>query len=143
MIERWLAELERELRVHGRRRKRVVEELAGHLHEAAVTDGEAGAVSRMGDPGEVARSFTPRLLDRVFEQRDRLAALTMLLRSPSSEIGSRAGRRAATGDRRHGPRPAHSSSPSASRLAHLERALVAAPAPSCRKPGVVQAPFRG
>jgi hypothetical protein len=78
MIERWLAELERELRVHGRRRKRVVEELAGHLNEAAARDGEAGAVSRMGDPGEVARSFTPRLLDRVFEQRDRLAALTML-----------------------------------------------------------------
>lgn len=78
MIERWLAELERELRVHGRRRRRVVEELAAHLHESAAVHGEAGAVSRVGDPGEVARSFTPRLLDRVFEQRDRLSALTML-----------------------------------------------------------------
>jgi hypothetical protein len=78
MIERWLAELERELRVHGRRRRRVVEELAGHLYEAAAAHGDAGAVSRMGDPGEVARSFTPRLIDRVFEQRDRLAAMTML-----------------------------------------------------------------
>jgi hypothetical protein len=78
MIERWLAELGHELRVHGRRRRRVVEELSAHLHESAAAHGEAGAVSRMGDPGAVARSFTPRLLDRAFEQRDRLAALTMM-----------------------------------------------------------------
>ncbi|MDX6547834.1 MAG: hypothetical protein QOG33_1384 [Gaiellales bacterium] len=102
MIERWLGELERELRVHGRRRKRVVEELAGHLHEAAATHGEAGAVSRVGDPGEVARSFTPQLLDRVFEQRDRLAALTMLAAMAASlplavdlrGLGERAGSQA-------------------------------------------------
>ncbi len=78
MIERWLAELERELRVHGRRRRRIVEELADHLHEGARSHGEADAVARMGDPGEIARSFTPRLIDRAFEQSDRLAALTML-----------------------------------------------------------------
>jgi uncharacterized membrane protein len=78
MIERWLAELERQLRVHGRRRRRIVEELAGHLHDIAASHGEADAVARLGDPGEVARSFTPRLVDRAFEQRDRLAALTML-----------------------------------------------------------------
>jgi hypothetical protein len=78
MIERWLTELERQLRVHGRRRRRIVEELADHLHEGAATHGEQIAVARMGDPGEVARSFTPRLIDRAFEQRDRLASLTML-----------------------------------------------------------------
>jgi hypothetical protein len=78
MIERWLAGLERQLRVHGRRRRRIVEELATHLHECAATHGEANAVERMGDPQDVARSFTPRLVDRVFEQRGRLAALTML-----------------------------------------------------------------
>jgi hypothetical protein len=102
MIERWLAELERELRVHGRRRRRVVEELAAHLHESSATHGETGAVSRMGDPGEVARSFTPRLVDRAFEQRDRLAALTMLAAMAASlplavdlhGLGERAGSRA-------------------------------------------------
>ncbi len=78
MIERWLAEMERHLRVHGRRRRRIVEELATHLDESASTYGEAGAIERMGDPRNVARSFTPRLVDRAFEQRDRLAALTML-----------------------------------------------------------------
>ena len=78
MIESWLAELERQLRVHGRRRRRIVDELSYHLHESAATHGEAEAVRRMGDPGEVARSFTPRLIDRAFEQRDRLASLTML-----------------------------------------------------------------
>jgi hypothetical protein len=78
MIERWLAELERQLRVHGRRRRRIVEELAGHLQDIAASHGEADAVARMGDPGAVARSFTPRLVDRAFEQRDRFAALTML-----------------------------------------------------------------
>src|SRR5436190_1924163 len=78
VIERWLAELERDLRVHGRRRRRIVEELADHLRESAASHGEQIAVARMGDPGEVARSFTPRLIDRAFEQRDRLASLTML-----------------------------------------------------------------
>lgn len=78
MIERWLAEMERHLRVHGRRRRRIVEELATHLDESASTHGEAGAIERMGDPWDVARSFTPRLVDRAFEQRDRLVALTML-----------------------------------------------------------------
>ena len=51
MIERWLTELERQLRVHGRRRRRIVEELADHLHEGAATHGEQIAVARMGDPG--------------------------------------------------------------------------------------------
>jgi hypothetical protein len=78
VIERWLAELARELRVHGRRRRRILEELADHMHECAASRGEADAVARMGDPITVARSFTPRLIDRAFEQRDRLGALTML-----------------------------------------------------------------
>src|SRR5438034_1081433 len=63
---------------------RVIERLrersegAGDLRDIAASHGEADAVARMGDPGEVARSFTPRPVDRAFEQRDRLAALTML-----------------------------------------------------------------
>jgi hypothetical protein len=78
MIERWLHDLDRHLRVHGRRRRRVLEELRGHLEECAELHGEAEALRRVGDPREVALSFTPRPVDRVVEQRDRLAALTML-----------------------------------------------------------------
>ena len=78
MIERWLAELDRHLRVHGRRRRRVIEELDAHLREGAAAHGEPEAVRRMGDARAVAESFTPRAADRLFEQRDRLAALLML-----------------------------------------------------------------
>ena len=78
MIERWLAEFGRHLRVHGRRRRRVIEELDAHLHEGAAAHGEPEAVRRMGDARAVAESFTPRAADRLFEQRDRLAALLML-----------------------------------------------------------------
>ncbi len=78
MIERWLAEFHRHLRVHGRRRRRVIEELDAHLREGAAAHGELEAVRRMGDPRAVAESFTPRAADRLFEQRDRLAALLML-----------------------------------------------------------------
>lgn len=77
-IERWLAELERHLRVHGRRRRRVVAEMRDHLAESAQAHGPDEALRRIGDPRQVARSFTPRPFDRVYEQRDRLAALTML-----------------------------------------------------------------
>ena len=49
MIERWLAEFERHLRVHGRRRRRVIEELDAHLREGAAAHGEPEAVRRMGD----------------------------------------------------------------------------------------------
>lgn len=78
MIERWLAQFERALRVHGRRRRRVLEELSAHVHESAAAVGDEEAVRRMGDPEEAARSFTPRSGDRLYEQRDRLAALLML-----------------------------------------------------------------
>jgi hypothetical protein len=78
VIERWLAEFDRHLRVHGRRRRRVIEELDGHLREGAAAHGEAESVRRMGDARAVAESFTPRVADRLFEQRDRLAALLML-----------------------------------------------------------------
>lgn len=78
MIERWLAEFDRHLRVHGRRRRRVIEELGAHLREGAAALGEPEAVRRMGDAQAVAESFTPRAADRLFEQRDRLAALLML-----------------------------------------------------------------
>jgi hypothetical protein len=78
VIERWLAEFDRHLRVHGRRRRRVVEELDAHLRESAAAHGEPEAVRRMGDARTVAESFTPGTADRLFEQRDRLAALLML-----------------------------------------------------------------
>jgi MFS family permease len=78
VIERWLAEFDRHLRVHGRRRRRVVEELDAHLREGAAAHGEPEAVRRMGDARAVAESFTPRTADRLFEHRDRLAALLML-----------------------------------------------------------------
>ncbi len=78
MIERWLAEFERSLRVHGRRRRRVLEEVSAHVHESAAAVGDDEALRRMGDPHEVARSFTQRPADRLFEQRNRLAALLML-----------------------------------------------------------------
>ena len=78
MIERWLAQFEQSLRVHGRRRRRVLEEVAAHMHDSAAAVGDEEALRRMGEPHEVARSFTPRPADRLFEQRDRLAALLML-----------------------------------------------------------------
>jgi hypothetical protein len=78
VIERWLAEFDRHLRVHGRRRRRVIEELDAHLRESAAAHGEQEAVRRMGDAQAVAESFSPRAADRLFEQRDRLAALLML-----------------------------------------------------------------
>jgi MFS family permease len=78
VIERWLAEFLRHLPVHGRRRRRVIEELDAHLREGAAAHGEPEAVRRMGDARAVAESFTPRAADRLFEQRDRLAALLML-----------------------------------------------------------------
>ena len=78
MIDRWLAEFHRHLRVHGRRRRRAIEELDAHLREGAAAHGEPEAVRRMGDARAVAESFTPRAADRLFEQRDRLAALLML-----------------------------------------------------------------
>jgi hypothetical protein len=78
VIDRWLAEFHRHLRVHGRRRRRVIEELEAHLREGAAAHGEPEAVRRMGDARAVAESFTPRAADRLFEQRDRLAALLML-----------------------------------------------------------------
>jgi hypothetical protein len=77
-VDRWLAELERHLRVHGRRRRRIVAEMRDHLADSAQAHGPDEALRRIGDPQQVARSFTPRAFDRLWEQRDRLAALTML-----------------------------------------------------------------
>jgi hypothetical protein len=78
MIERYLAEVDGRLRVHGRRRRRILAELRAHLEECAAAHGEAEAVRRMGTPLLVAASFTPRPADRLVEGRDRLAALVML-----------------------------------------------------------------
>jgi hypothetical protein len=78
VIDRYLADVQQRLRVHGRRRRRVLEELESHLRESAAQVGEEQAILRMGKPAEVARSFTPRLFDRAFGQRDRLAALLMI-----------------------------------------------------------------
>ena len=103
MIERWLAEFDRHLRVHGRRRRRVIEELEAHLREGAAAHGEPEAVRRMGDARTVAESFTPGAADRLFEQRDRLAALLMLSAMAASlPLARTAAERQQLGD----PRPA-------------------------------------
>jgi hypothetical protein len=78
-VDRYLQEVGALLRVHPRRRERVLEELDAHLRESAERHGEARAIARMGEPAAVAQGFTPRLRDRLWEERDRLAALTMLL----------------------------------------------------------------
>ncbi|HEV8449931.1 MAG TPA: hypothetical protein VGQ45_00735 [Gaiellales bacterium] len=101
MIECWLAEFDRHLGVHGRRRRRVIEELDAHLREGAAAHGEPEAVRRMGDARTVAESFTPRTADRLFEQRDRLAALLMLAAMAASLPLARTLERLGGADRSH------------------------------------------
>ena len=101
MIDRWLAEFHGHLRVHGRRRRRVIEELHAHLRESAAAHGEPEAVRRMGDARTVAESFTPRTADRLFEQRDRLAALLMLAAMAASLLLARTLERLGGPDRSH------------------------------------------
>jgi HAAS domain-containing protein len=78
MIDGWLARCSGALRVHGRRRRRILDELEAHLRDSAAVHGERQALARMGEPEAVAASFTPRLGDRVFEGRDRVAAAVLL-----------------------------------------------------------------
>ena len=54
MIERYLAELSRQLRVGRLRRRRILEEVETHLQDAG---GDADAVARFGPPEEVAARF--------------------------------------------------------------------------------------
>jgi hypothetical protein len=56
-IERYLGELERELRIGGRLRRRILAEAEDHLREAAREVGEDAAVSCFGQPAELARRF--------------------------------------------------------------------------------------
>jgi hypothetical protein len=77
-IGAYLARVERDLHVHGRRRRRIMEELEAHLRESAQRNGSEQAIARMGPAAHVAASFTPRPADRLWEQRDRLAALALL-----------------------------------------------------------------
>jgi HAAS domain-containing protein len=77
-IDGYLARVERDLHVHGRRRRRIMEELEAHLRESAERNGSGQAIARMGPAAQVAASFTPRPADRLWEQRDRLAALALL-----------------------------------------------------------------
>ncbi|HME02369.1 MAG TPA: hypothetical protein VKG38_04990 [Solirubrobacteraceae bacterium] len=65
-IESYLADLARQLRVGWRRRRRIVAELRGHLHEAAAAEGGADwrsgpaaerALARFGAAAETARQF--------------------------------------------------------------------------------------
>ena len=74
----YLAELERALKVHPRRRSRILAEIESHLQESAAQHGAAEAIARLGTPSEVATSFSPGLTDRLWAERDRLAALAML-----------------------------------------------------------------
>jgi hypothetical protein len=55
MIERYLAELERQL--PRRARGRILAELEDHLRTSAEVHGEDEAIRRLGPPDEVARSF--------------------------------------------------------------------------------------
>ena len=77
-IDGWLERFDSALHVHGRRRVRIRLELDDHLRESASHLGEDEALRRMGDPDACAAEFTPRLIDRLWEQRDRAAALVML-----------------------------------------------------------------
>jgi hypothetical protein len=77
-IAAYLDRVGRGLRVHGRRRRRILEELEAHLRESARRNGAAEAIARMGAPEQVAAGFTPRLADRLWAQRDRLAAVVLL-----------------------------------------------------------------
>jgi hypothetical protein len=77
-IDDYLAALARILAVHPRRRERIMLELESHLRESAERQGAAEAIARMGTAADVARSFTPGLLDRLWQQRDRIAALCLL-----------------------------------------------------------------
>ena len=74
----WLARMEGALRVHGARRRRIVDEADAHLRDSASRHGASEAVRRMGEPGAFAAGFTPTPADRAWEQRDRLAALVLL-----------------------------------------------------------------
>jgi hypothetical protein len=78
VIDAWLARFAASLRVHGRRRRRILDELEEHLRESAAANGERAAIERVGDPQAVAASFTPRAADRLYEQRDRVAAAVLL-----------------------------------------------------------------
>ena len=77
-LTEYLAELERALKVHPRRRSRILAEIESHLQESAAQHGAAKAIARLGRPSELATSFTPGLTDRLWAERDRLAALAML-----------------------------------------------------------------
>lgn len=56
-IDGYLAALAAELRTKGAARRRILEECAGHLADAAVDDGAAAAVARFGPAEEVAAAF--------------------------------------------------------------------------------------
>src|SRR4051812_554573 len=78
-IADYLEALARELRTHPRRRERILAEIESHLRESASRHGADEAIARLGAPSEVARSFSPGLADRLWEERDRLAAVLLLL----------------------------------------------------------------
>lgn len=78
-IDEYLAALARSLDVHPRRKARILVELRDHLRESAAAHGLAEAIARLGTPTEVARSFTPGRTDRLWNARDRLAALIMIV----------------------------------------------------------------
>jgi uncharacterized membrane protein len=77
-IESYMDQLGTCLHVHPSRRERVLAELRSHLRESAETHGEEEAIRRTGTPAEVARSFTPSLAHRLWEERDRLSALALI-----------------------------------------------------------------
>jgi type II secretory pathway component HofQ len=60
-IEEYLRELRAALRVGPLRKRRILQEVEGHLREAAHVEGsEDAAIKRFGTPDEVASRFAPR-----------------------------------------------------------------------------------
>jgi HAAS domain-containing protein len=56
-IDRYLEALAAALRVSGSARRRILSEVADHLHESAERHGEAEAAARFGDPAALAAEF--------------------------------------------------------------------------------------
>ena len=77
-IDAYLGALARALNVRPRRKARILLELESHLRESGALHGTDAAIARAGTPSEVALSFAPGRADRLWSERDRLAALLML-----------------------------------------------------------------
>ena len=78
----WLARFDAALRVHGGRRRRILDEARAHLAESTARHGADGGRGRMATRRRSLRASPPRLADRLWEQRDRLGRSSCSLRRP-------------------------------------------------------------